>query len=208
MRRRRRCDRPQASAPADRHSAPSSKRTPFGFENRADAIGHILVLARQQARGTLDNGHRSAQPAHQVGELQADVAAADDHQVLGHRVQFHHRDVVECLHGVDARQRGAHGAATDVEEDARRAQAAPAHVQRGRTDKAGIADDDLGALQVHASRFRRPRATSRRSRPCAPSRGPCPRADPPRRSRTRRRAAQAGRRVRWPPASWSARSPR
>ncbi len=120
----------------------------LGLEDRADAVGHVLILARQQARRTLHHRHGGAEPPHQLRELQSDVAAADDHQVLGHRVQFHHRHVVQRRHRVDARQLRAHRAPADVEEDARRAQAPAASLERGRADETGVADDHLGAFQA------------------------------------------------------------
>ena len=50
----------------------------------------ILVVAGDQAISHLDDGDAASEAAIHLGELQADIAAADDHQVLGQEVDLHH----------------------------------------------------------------------------------------------------------------------
>jgi len=98
---------------------PQREAHAFVLQDRTDGRPRHPRLARQQARRALHHRHLGAEAPHDLRELQADVAAADDHQVLGHPVQFHDRHVVERRHAVDAGQLGPYRSPADVQEDAR-----------------------------------------------------------------------------------------
>jgi hypothetical protein len=65
----------------------------------------------------LHDRHAAAQPPKQLAELQPDVAAAENEQMLRHRIQLHDRGRVQVRHGVDAFEPGHAGPRTSVDED-------------------------------------------------------------------------------------------
>ena len=93
-------------------------RDAFGGEDLADRLGDVGVLVGDQARTLLDHGDGGAEAAEGLGELEADVAAADDDQVLGQGVEGEQRAVGQRGDPVDAGQVRHRGAGADVEEDA------------------------------------------------------------------------------------------
>ncbi len=66
-------------------------RDPVIAQDRGDPVRDVLVLDHHQARGVLDDRDLAAEPAEHLPELQPDVAAAEDDQVLGELVQLHDR---------------------------------------------------------------------------------------------------------------------
>src|SRR5581483_341762 len=89
----------------------------FVFEDGFDGIGHVFILARNQPRGLLDDGHFAPEAAVHLAELQPDVAAADDDQVFGQEVHFHHARIVEEADLVEPGQGRPGSPAADVDED-------------------------------------------------------------------------------------------
>jgi hypothetical protein len=86
--------RPQAAA-ADRLNPDGLRRgqdrDPVLAQDSGDLVRDVLVLDHHQARGALDDGDLAAEPAEHLPELQPDVAAAEDDQVLREFVQLHDR---------------------------------------------------------------------------------------------------------------------
>ena len=78
----------------------------FAHENVLDRLRHICVFATDQTRRLLDDGHCRAEPPMHLRELEADVAAAHDHQVLRRPVQRQDRGVGEIGHLADAGKSG------------------------------------------------------------------------------------------------------
>ena len=74
------------------------------------------------ARPVLDHRDRAPEPAEELPELEADVAATEDHEVRRELSQVEHAVVVEPGDVVEPRDRGLRRAGTDVEEHLRRAQ--------------------------------------------------------------------------------------
>ena len=70
-----------------------------------------------QPRALLDHGHPGAEAAVHLGELQRDVAAADDDEMLWQRVEFEDADVGQVVDVGQSRDVRHHRAAADVEED-------------------------------------------------------------------------------------------
>ncbi len=89
----------------------------LGLEDVLDGGGDVLVLARGQPRTLLDDGDPRTEPAIHLGELERDVTAADDHQMLGQDVEVEDADVGEVVDVGQPRDVRYHGPATDVEED-------------------------------------------------------------------------------------------
>ena len=69
------------------HSAPVRTRTPSRLEDAAHGLGDVGVLAADQPRPLLDHRDLGAEAAEGLGELEADVAAADHDEVAGQRVE-------------------------------------------------------------------------------------------------------------------------
>ena len=107
----------------------------------------LAVLAGDQAVAVLEHGHARAEAPVHLGELEADVAAADDQQVLGQEVDRHHRGVVEHRHVGDAFPGRQDRAAADVDEDLRRLQDRAVDLDRVRADEAGMAPDQAQVLR-------------------------------------------------------------
>ena len=75
--------------------------------------------SRDGQPGTLlDDGDVGPEAPVHLGELQRDVAAADDDQMLGHGVEFQDADVGQVVDVGQSRDVGHDGPAADVEEDA------------------------------------------------------------------------------------------
>ena len=124
----------------------------------AQGVGHasaeVGVDDRQRLRPLLDHGRRAAPLDVRLGHLQADVAAADDHDapaaVVGQRQQG--LGVGEALHAVDERQVDAgqvraHGRAAGRDEQLVEAEAADrAGVLVEELDLAGVEVDGRGVV--------------------------------------------------------------
>ena len=67
------------------------ERDALALEDRLHLARDLGVLARDQPVAVLDHRDARAEAAVHLRELEADVAAAGDDQVLGQRVERHHR---------------------------------------------------------------------------------------------------------------------
>ena len=63
------------------HSAFGANGDPLGLKDVAHGLRDVLVLARDQARPLLDDGHLGAEAAVHLREFEPDIAAADDDQM-------------------------------------------------------------------------------------------------------------------------------
>ncbi len=90
----------------------------FGFEDLFDGRGYVFVFMRDEARAFFDDGDFAAEAAEDLGEFEADVAAADDDQMRGEFFEVEDGGVDEIGDLVDAGHVGHDGAAADVDEDA------------------------------------------------------------------------------------------
>ncbi len=111
-----------------------------------DGGGHVLVLARRQPRALLDDAHPGTEAAVHLGELESDVAAADDHQVLGQHVEVEDPDVGQVVDVGQSGDVGGDGATTDVEEDPVGLQHLVVDPDRVRALEAGVAADQRAAV--------------------------------------------------------------
>src|SRR5918996_2336266 len=62
----------------------------FVFEYCPDGFGHVFVFTLNQARPHLDDRDLAAKAAVHLSELQTNIAAANDDQMLGQKVHCHH----------------------------------------------------------------------------------------------------------------------
>ena len=96
-------------------------RDPLVLEDAPDRLGDVLVLAPDQPRRHLDHRDLASEPPIHLGELEADVAAADDDEVRRHEVDVHDRGVRPERDRIQAFDGGGRGGpAADVDEDASR----------------------------------------------------------------------------------------
>ena len=123
-------------------------RNALALEDRADLRCHVVVLARQQLVRLLHHRHLCAEAPVGLRELQADVAAADDEQVLGHPVDFHHAAVGKKRHVLDARHVRHQRASADVDENPVRRERVAGHVERARRREARMATDQGHVLHA------------------------------------------------------------
>ena len=59
----------------------------LGGQDAGDRLRQVGVFPRDDLRPCLEDGDAAAEAAEHLGEFQPDIAAADDHQVVGHRVE-------------------------------------------------------------------------------------------------------------------------
>src|SRR5262245_29989664 len=67
----------------------------FFDQNLSDRLRDVFVLLARKPRAFLDDGDLGAETAIHLGELEADVASADDNQMLGDTIERDHRRVRE-----------------------------------------------------------------------------------------------------------------
>ncbi len=120
----------------------------LALDDLTDRLGHVLVLARDEALLHLDDRHRGAEASVDLREFEADIAAADDDQMLGKAVEGEQRGIGQIRHLVDTRQGRRDGASADIDEDARRAQPLLADRNRIRRDKPHVTFDYCAALHA------------------------------------------------------------
>src|SRR5258708_29316235 len=60
-------------------------------QNLRYGVTHVFILAHKQARTALNERDLAAKATKHLSELQRDVAATDDEQMFGERVQLHNR---------------------------------------------------------------------------------------------------------------------
>ena len=109
----------------------------LGGQDVADRLGDVGVFVGDQARTLLDHGDLRAETAEGLGELEADVAAADHDQVFGQGVEREEGAVVQRPHPIDAGQVRDGGAGADVEEDLRGREPPVADGDLARAGRAG-----------------------------------------------------------------------
>ncbi len=152
------------------HSAPVRTAIPSRSRMSRIAGRHIFVLARDQPRRHLDDGDLAAEAAVHLPELEADVAAADDDQVLGQEVDLHHGAVGRSTaRSSSPGSRRHERPSADVDEDPvrRRGSSSPTRTFARRLE-AGVALIDGARSAVPLSQASTPFASRPRSRPCAP----------------------------------------
>ena len=117
----------------------------LGLQLPEDHRGEVGILAREDRRCDVDDGHHAAQTAERLRHLAADRPAAHDDQVRHRLAQIEHRLVREVGHGGETRNRRHRGPRSGGDHDAARADAALADVDRVTRGKASAAEDHVDA---------------------------------------------------------------
>src|SRR6266545_3927439 len=73
---------------------------PVFAQDRGDRLCDVGVFTFKELAAALRDRHAAAQAPEQLAELQPDVAAADNEQMLRHRIQLHDRGRVQVWYGV------------------------------------------------------------------------------------------------------------
>ena len=132
-----------------------------------NGVGDFRVLAPDQAWSHLDNGNLAAEAAIHLRELQPNIAAADNHEMIGQEIDRHHRAVVQSPDRVEAGHVGRGGAAADIDEDTLRRMLLAVHADFARAGEACMAFIDRAIVHpLHpvlnaAARFLRHRVLAR-----------------------------------------------
>ena len=108
---------PSACGASRMHLAFDPNPDAFVLEDGADRVGYLLILAGDQARTHLDDGHQGPEPPVDLGEFKPDVAAAHHHEVSRNDVESKHSRVRQKRNCIDAGHVRHAGPAADVEED-------------------------------------------------------------------------------------------
>jgi hypothetical protein len=82
------------------------KLNPFSPQNSAHFIDDVGILAGHQLRPGLDHGHAAAEAAISLRQFEADIAAAEHHQMRGCIVEFERLDMGQRPGGFEAGNRG------------------------------------------------------------------------------------------------------
>src|SRR5712692_858344 len=83
-----------------------------------DGGGDVFVLSVYQARAHFYDGDFTTETPVHLAELQADIAASHNHQMLRQEIDFHHRRVREKFDLVESRHRRHDSPASHIDEDA------------------------------------------------------------------------------------------
>ena len=89
----------------------------FALQYLLDRLGDVLVVAPDQSAAHLHDGDPATEAAVNLGEFQPDVAAPDDHQVLGQEIHVHHAGVGEVVYVADPGHVGDECTPADVDDD-------------------------------------------------------------------------------------------
>src|SRR5262249_25581173 len=86
-------------------------------QNVLDCGGDLGVLALHNTWSHFDDRHLRPESPKHLPKLEADIAAADDDEVLRGRVEIHHRAICEERSRVESRQWRRRRPPADVDED-------------------------------------------------------------------------------------------
>src|SRR2546430_995811 len=125
----------------------------------AKSLTHVFVFSRHQPLVAVDHRHGTPESAHRLGQLYADVAAADYKQVCGNFVEFERLDVREWLRFSQTRNGSQRGPRTGTDDHVRATQLAAgpvgeSNLQRSRSDEPSGSHNELRSrvpviVQIH-----------------------------------------------------------
>ncbi len=125
-------------------SAPEQDVDLLVGEQAPQRVGDVGILAGEELRAVLDDGDAAAEAPVGLRELEADVAAAEDDQVLGQAVELEQLDVRQ-------RRRG----------EARESAGSSGRVPRLRKTRSPLSSARAAVVQRHFDRLRRDEARLR-----------------------------------------------
>ncbi len=157
-------------------SACNKTSMPSSFISSSSASRHVRIFPVEKARAALDDRDAAAEPPHRLGEFQADVAAAEDDEVVGQAFQVQGFDVRHRPGGGEPGHVGNAGAGADVDEDTLapqqpRAAGVQRHLHRFRFREPRLAHDQLRAagLELAEVQLHHPRRPCWRLRRATPA---------------------------------------
>src|SRR6266849_9472886 len=125
----------------------------FRLENFTDGRGDIFVLALEKTIGHFEDRHLTAKAAKHLAELEADVAAADDDEVLRQVIHLHYRAVGEVRHLPHPRHFRNHRASAHIDENAIRRDSLTADAYFPQRLEARVAQVNSAVVEVLQPRF-------------------------------------------------------
>ena len=120
----------------------------FLLEQIPDGPGNVRILPSDERRSHLDDRDLTSEAPEHLAELEADVAPADDDEVLGQDAQVHHRAVREKRGAIDAGQFRDRGTTADVDEDAVGAEEGLTNRDLPCRAEAGVAPEHVALLEA------------------------------------------------------------
>ena len=124
------------------------KPEPLALQGLLQGFGDIGVLVGEDLLLALDDGHAAAEPAEHLSELHADVAAAEDEQVLRHLGQSHDAGVVQEVDAAQAFQGRNIRPRARVNKDALALEHLLADADLVRADEAGMPAVEVQGLPL------------------------------------------------------------
>ena len=116
-------------------------------ENIGNGARDILILAGDETRRGLDDGHFASEAAIELRKFEADIAAAEHDQMRGQKIDVHHRAVGQIGDLVEARDRWNQGPSAYIDEDLIGPEHLIGDLDLLRSDKPGVALIDRASLQ-------------------------------------------------------------
>ena len=89
----------------------------FGLEYRLNRCRYFLIFVGDEPRRHFDNRDAAAEAPIHLRELETDVTAADDKQMLGQEIDFHHAAVGQVRNIGDPRHLGNARPSSDIDKD-------------------------------------------------------------------------------------------
>jgi hypothetical protein len=119
----------------------------FTFDDLVNGRGNV-VFAPNESRSHLDDGNFAPETAEHLPELEPDVAATDNDQMLGHEVDFHERAIVEKFDLLETRHRRDEGASAHVDENPIRCESVVANADLAGGFEARVSCDNCAVVHL------------------------------------------------------------
>ena len=136
------CGATRMQSDSVRTRTPSDSRTSC---TASDTSGSSRPIS---PRAPLDDGDLAAEAPEDLAELEPDVAAAHDDEVLGQHVELEHPGARQVLDAVEAGQLRDEGPRADVEEDPVALEPLAVHLDGLGRDEARVPADQLDVLHA------------------------------------------------------------
>src|SRR6187200_2895914 len=116
-------------------------------ENLGNGARDILILAGDETRRGLDDRHSASETAIELRKFEADIAAAEDNQMRGQKIDVHHRAVGQVGNLVETRDRRNQGSSAYIDEDLISPEHLIGDLDLPRSNKSGVALIDGAAVE-------------------------------------------------------------
>ncbi len=119
-----------------------AKLDAFVFEDLLQSGGNFGIFPADDARPVFQHSNPTAEATVHLREFEADITAADDHQVRRQEIDLHHAGVSQVFDLTETRNIGDQRASADIDEDAFRFQHLIIDAHHARPFQASMAFDD------------------------------------------------------------------